>query len=249
MYIFLDIEVFSDYCFYLDINYCVCYKFFMIMEKFIQKIWVKIKTEQPQFSEKDIACFYHDFSEMTDNMWYKYHSFSFSALKQLVEENQRLFEYLADIMLYEPRFCSAHFIQEWLFFVFETGKLPRAGDFVSHLSWSVEKVAPLVPLYIKDEQMRGWIVKNWNVCQKYRFNILWALREEHIFDANLFEVYNPHFLRQFTAFVMIVCGMTYVYVNDFIPHVLFWLILPFLIYWILTELSVAILCSTWRAFW
>ena len=219
------------------------------MKSFIDKLWTRISFEKPIFTEKEFCKFYEDFSEMMDNFWFEYHSFSLSAMRKMVAENRSLFEKLADILEYEPKFFMPSFIQGWLMDVFETGKMPRAGDFVLHLNWNAKTVAPLVALYVKDEKIRLWIAAHWNVCQKYRYNILWALHEEHIFDYKLFNAYNPHFLRQFGVFVILFGGLGWLYIFDYIHPGLFFLLMLPLGYWILTELFFTILCRKFKAFW
>ena len=177
------------------------------MEKNILKIWTRVQNKDTAFSENDFIQFKRDFSEMIDDFWYRYKSFSLANMKRLVNENRALFDKLADILLYEPRFFSAQGICNWLLDVFETGEMPCAGKFVIHLSWNAEDVAPLAFLYVKDAQMRSWIAQHWNVCYRYRCNILWALHKEHVFDYNLFKVYNPHFIRKFALFVLLFGGL------------------------------------------
>ena len=219
------------------------------MKSFVDKLWTRISLEKPIFTDKEFCKFFIDFSEMMDDFWFEYHSFSFSALRKMVEENLSLFEKLADILVYEPKFFVPSFIQGWLFGVFETGKMPRAGEFASRLNWNVEIVAPLVALYVKDEKIRLWIAAHWNVCQKYRYNILWALHEEHIFDYKLFEAYNPHFLRQFAIFIFLFGVLAYLHIYDYLSAGLFFLIMLPLGYWILTELFFTILCRKIKAFY
>lgn len=219
------------------------------MKSFVDRLWTRISLEKPIFTDIEIFQFSEDFSEMMDDFWFEYHSFSFSAMRKIVEENQELFEKLSDILEYEPKFFSPNFIQGWLLDVFETGKMPCAGKFIKHLDWSAEKVAPLIALYVKDEQARLWIASHWNVCHKYRYNILWALHDEHVFDYNLFKVYNPHFLRQLAIAVIVFGGVGWLYLNDYIPQAVFFLISALLGYWILTELFFTFLCGKIKAFW
>lgn len=217
------------------------------MDDFINKLWTSINIEKPVFSEKDFFQFHQDFGKMADSFGHQY--LSSSNLQKMVIENQIVFEKLADILVYEPNFFASRFIQDRLFLVFETGKMPRAGIFAQYLPWSVEKVAALTPLYVADAQMRIWIAQNWNVCQKYRFNILWGLHDEHIKDAELFKIYNPHFLRKFAFFVIVSALMCFLYFNAYIPDVLLTLVELLLSYWILSEFFFALLCCSIKAFW
>ena len=219
------------------------------MKSFVDKLWTRISLEKPIFTDREFCKFYEDFSKMMDDFWFSYHSFSLSAMQKMVEEKQSLFEKLADILVYEPKFFMPSFIQSWLFGVFETGKMPRAGEFVFYLNWNEELIAPLVVLYIKDEKIRSWTATHWNICQKYRYNILWALHEENIFDYNLFNAYNPHFFKQFFVFILLSGGLVWLHIYNYLPLVLFLFIMVPLGYWILTELFFTILCCKIKAFW
>lgn len=219
------------------------------MTRFVYVLWTRINCEKPFFFDADFAQFHADFCEMIDDFWYIYKSFLLPDLKRLVQDNVNLFEKMADILQYEPKFFAFNDIQKWLFEVFETGEMPRAGVFASCLNWQAEDVASLASLYVKDSQMRSWIVKNWNSCRQYRYSIVWALRKDHIFDAELFRKYNPHFLRQFSLFVLLLGSVSWLHFNEYIPLGMFYLAMVLLGYWILLELVFTLFCHKYKAFW
>lgn len=219
------------------------------MKKNILKIWTRIQNKDTAFSENDFIQFNRDFSELMDDLWYKYKSFSSANLKKLVKENAELFNKLADILQYEPKFFSAEGIYNWLFEVFETGEMPQAGIFAQNLPWDAEDVAPIACLYIKDPNMRKWIVQHWSICKDYRFSILRSLNENKIFDASMFKIYNPHFFRKLTIYIISMAALLYIFFNNFIPLILLICLAGLISYWISKELYFAIRCKSIKAFW
>lgn len=216
------------------------------MKNFVNLVWNQIQKGKTAFSWVDFVNFQDNFGEMLENYWKQY-SYSDSGGRQFVAENRALFEKLADILLVNADFFSVRFIREWLYFIYETGQMPRAGDFIVGLKWRKEAVAPYVIFYVDDAKVRYWIAQNWDICHKNRVKILWALHEKHIHDYDLFKIYNPHFLRSFLLFLMFSAVLGFVYF-EYAKHPLLLVAEVFCLYWILLEFYFALLCRNWRAF-